>query len=180
MREHFRKPQLLAGFLLSFLAGILLANLTGGDSRELQSSLTNSYLGTLEHTLSGSAELLFYVAIRRCLLFFLLFFFGTGSRGIWAHRLFLVWCGLSYGYFCALAGAMGGEGILLCILLMFPQCLAYVPAYLGFLELSHGDVELGRWKRLMCVLFLVILLQIGILLESYINPIILQKILKLF
>jgi hypothetical protein len=181
MRERFRKSQLFIGFLLSFLAGVLLANLTGSDSRGLQNSLTYTYLGVLEDARPGFVELFFYVALRRFSLFFVLLFLGTGPRGIWAHRLFAAWSGLSYGYLCVLmVSVVGGYGILLGAFSLFPQCLLYVPVYLGLLELGLGEPVNRRWKRLLCVLFLIFLLLIGILLESYVNPILLQKLLKMF
>jgi hypothetical protein len=180
MRERFKKPQLLLGFLLCFPAGILLANLTGSDSRALQNELTLTYLGVLGDATPGFVELFFYVAMRRALLFFALLIFGTGSRGIWAHRLLAAWSGLSYGYFCVLTvSAAGGWGILLGFFSLFPQCLLYVPVYLGLLELGLGETDKGRPKRLLCVFFLMILLLAGILLESYANPILLRKILKM-
>jgi hypothetical protein len=178
MREHLRKPQLLIGFLLSFLAGILLANAIG-VTPGLQDTLAGFGSGQSESRMSGSMELFFYVAARRLPLFFVLSFFGTGPRGVWMHRLFAAWLGLCYGFFCVLSvTSFGAKGVLLCFLVLFPQILLYVPAYLGLLELGLGETTPGRCKRALLFLILFVLLQVGILLESYVNPMILKKVLN--
>ena len=65
-------------------------------------------------------------------------------------------------------------------LALFPHFFAYVPAYLGLVELSGRRREHTGWRRITAVLFLLTVLFVGILLESYANPLILQKVLKIF
>jgi hypothetical protein len=75
-------------------------------------------------------------------------------------------------------GSLGGKGVLLFVLALFPQILLYVPVYLGLLELGPGGAGSKRWKRALIFFCLFILLHVGILLESSVNPLILNKILN--
>jgi hypothetical protein len=175
MREFSWKRQLLLIFLVCFLLGVLLVCF-GMDSFAEQGG---KYLSSMERELPRSAELLIYVAVRRLLVFFALLCFGTGSGGKRVHGLFILWSGFSYGCFCMLClGSFGARGLLLGLLSVFPQCLLYIPVYLGLVEFSrrHG---IRWWKKVLWLLVLILLLEVGILLESYVAPIILQKIVKI-
>ena len=103
------------------------------------------------------------------------------AKGKIVHVLFVAWSGFAYGYFCVISiSAFGAKGLLLCLVALFPQFLAYVPAYLGLVQLSERRREHVGWRKTAAVVFLFVILIVGILLESYINPLILQKLLKIF
>lgn len=181
VRELTTKQQLFIDFLLLFLMGIVLANLLGADSFQKNGSLTRYYLKQFQYAEIQSQELLWHVGCKRALLFLALLMFGTIPKGKPVHLLFVAWCGFAYGYFCVMSiSAFGARGLLLCILALFPQFFAYVPAYLGLMELSEHRREHTGFRRIMTVVFLLAVLFVGILLESYANPFILQKMLKIF
>ena len=175
------KQQMFVDFLLCFLAGIVLANLFGTESFQKNGTLTRYYLKQFQYAEVRSQELLWHVGCNRMTIFLVLLVIGTITKGKLVHALFVAWSGFAYGYFCVLSiSAFGMKGVLLCLLALFPQFLAYVPVYLGIVEFSVHRREHGGWKGLAAIAVLLLVLILGILLESYINPSILQKMLTFF
>ena len=100
---------------------------------------------------------------------------------------------LMYGFFCGtFLGIVllqnGIRGILLFAAALLPQYLIYVPAFLGMFTVICSMSGQVKWRTaffgrkavqycLWCVLFLTIVLW-GILLEAYVNPLLLQWLLK--
>ena len=175
------KQQLFIDFLAWFLVGIVLSNLIGADSFQKNGNLTRYYLKQFQYTDIRMQDLLWHVGIQRFILFLILLVLKMIPKGKIVHMLFAAWSGFAYGYFCVvLIGAFGAKGICLCLVSMFPQFLAYVPAYLGLIQLSEHRSEHVSIHNVASYLFLLIVLVVGILLESYVNPLILQKVLKIF
>lgn len=180
-QELSLRQQLFFDFLACFFVGILLANLLGADIFQENGSLTRYYLKQFQYSGVPSQELLWHVFCNRLTLFLTLLVLGSITRGKLIHAVFVAWSGFAYGYFCVMAlCGFGAKGLLLCLLALFPQFLFYVPVYLGLVELSEHCRVHKRFRYLLAVLLLLAGLLIGMLLESYINPIILQKILKFF
>lgn len=181
MREFPLKQQLLIDFLAFFFIGIVLANLLGADGFQKNGSLTRYYLKQFQYTPVQPLDLLWHVGCSRLALFLALLALGTIPRGKAAHILFVAWSGFAYGYFCVIAiSAFGVKGLLLCLMALFPQFLFYVPVYLGLVRLSEHHREHHGWRGAAAVVLLTAALVLGILLESYINPLIIQKMLNFF
>lgn len=175
------KQLLLIDFLAFFLVGIVLANLLRGNTFQQNGSVTRYYLKQFQYTDIESRELLWHVGCNRLVLFASLLALTVVAKGKIVHVLFVAWSGFAYGYFCVISiSAFGAKGLLLCLVALFPQFLAYVPAYLGLVQLSERRREHVGWRKTAAVVFLFVILIVGILLESYINPLILQKLLKIF
>lgn len=175
------KQQLFIDFLAWFLAGIVLSNLIGADSFQKNGTLTRYYFKQFQYTDIRMKDLLWHVGSQRLTLFLALLVLTMIPKGKIVHMLFAAWSGFAYGYFCVvLIGAFGAKGICLCLLSMLPQFLAYVPAYMGLIQLSEHRSEHASFRNVASYLFLFIVLVVGILLESYVNPLILQKVLKIF
>ena len=175
------RQQLFIDFLACFLVGIVFANFMGADSFQKNGSLTRYYLKQFQYAEIQPQELLWHVGSERLTLFLVLLILGTILKGRLIHGLFVAWSGFAYGYFCVISiSAFGMKGLLLCILALFPQFCAYVPMYLGLVELSGQRRAHSSWRWMTTIIFLLLMLIAGILLESYINPLILQKILKIF
>lgn len=180
-RELSLKQQLFLDFLVCFLVGILLANLLGADTFQENGSLTRYYLKQFQYSGVQAQELLWHVCGNRLTLFFVLLVLGNIPKSKLIHAVFVAWSGFAYGYFCVLAlSGFGAKGLMLCVVALFPQFLFYVPVYLGLVELSERRRERKRFRYLLALLLLFAGFLVGILLESYANPVILQKILKLF
>lgn len=175
------RQQLFIDFLSCFLVGIILANFMGADSFQKNGSLTRYYLKQFQYADIQLQELLWHVGCERLTLFFILLIPMMIPKGRIMHGLFVAWSGFAYGYFCVMSiSAFGMKGLLLCLLALFPQFCVYVPVYLGLVELSVHRRTYSSWRGITAVFIFLIILIVGILLESYINPLILQKMLKIF
>ena len=180
-RKLHLKQLLFIGFLACFLIGIVLANMIGADSFRQIGGLTQYYLKQFQYADIQPQELLWHVGCNRLFLFLTLFMLGMIVKGNLVHVLFVAWSGFAYGYFCVLSiSALGTKGFLLCLVALFPQFFAYVPAYLGLVQMSGHRRTYTGWRRAAWIILLLLVLIVGILLESYINPLILQKVLKIF
>lgn len=175
------KQQLFAEFLICFLAGIILANLLGTDTFQKNGNLTRYYLQQFRYSSIQSKELLWHVGCQRLILILLLLAFSLLPKGKTVHWVFIAWCGFAYGYFCVLLiSACEAKGLLLCLVALFPHFCAYIPAYLGMVQLSERRRDQSPWQRLASIGVVLVLMILGILLESYANPVILQKVLSFF
>ncbi|MDD6037394.1 MAG: stage II sporulation protein M [bacterium] len=177
-RDISVKNLLMIIFFCFFFVGIITANIIDTNVTNDNGVLTRYYLKQLEYSTWNSNELLVYVAGFRGVLFLSLLLLGILCKGYLIHYLFVAWNGFSYGYFCvATICGFGLYGLLFCIASVIPQFLVYVPVYLyliGLTNVRRKEVKLSWFGKLF---FLIVLLLLGILLESYINPTILKKIL---
>lgn len=181
IRELSVKQQLFIDFLIFFLIGIVAANFLGVESFQKNGSLTRYFLKQFQYTQIDSHELLWCVCCNRLCIFLMLAFLCIMTKEKPVHVLFVAWSGFAFGYFCVMSiSGFGARGLLLCLIALFPQFLFYVPVYLGLVELSVRRREYMAWRGIVAGILLLLGLVVGILLESYINPIILQKILKFF
>ena len=180
VRGFSLRQQLFIGFLACFFAGILMANFLGADIFEENGSLTRYYLKQMQYAKIMPQELLWHICASRLPLFSGLLLLGSIPRGKLVHALFVAWSGFAYGYFCVMAiCGYGVRGLILCVAALFPQFLLYVPVYLGLVELADcRDRKRRGWRYALAVLLLLTGVFAGILLESYVNPIILQNLLK--
>lgn len=181
VRKLSVREQFFIVFLLCFLLGIVTANVLGAESFQKSGTLTRYFLKQFQYAQISFYELLWTVGRRRLFLFGCLLLFGMLVRGRLIHFLFLAWSGFAFGYFCVLAlGGFGAKGLLLCVTALFPQFFVYVPVYLALATLCMQRRKHAIWQKTLAVLLLFSVWCVGILLESYINPIILQKMLKIF
>lgn len=175
------KSTLLAVFFLFFVCGIIAANLFGIDSTRYSNGLTLYYFKQFQFAQLDMEDLFYYIADRRLKLFAVLILASMLRRDVVVHIIFSAWCGFTYGYFCViLLGCMGAKGLLICLAALFPQFICYVPSYIGLVRLTAHKDESGICSKSLYFLLIIAGMAGGILLESYINPIVLQKMLKIF
>lgn len=112
---------------------------------------------------------------------------GSSFLGRVLIYLVLLWSGFSVGlYLTAGLVKRGISGLGFCIAAAFPQMLFYIPAFGLVLIQSFilsGKQEMGKERALRYGIILFVsflLLFLGVLMESYVNPSILKKILKIF
>lgn len=181
MRDLSVKQQLFFDFLGFFLMGIITANFFGAESFQMNGSLTRYFLKQFQYVQIDVEQLLWRVCCNRLAFFTVLVFLLILTKGKLVHVLFVAWSGFAYGYFCVmLISSFGVMGLLLCFFALFPHFFFYVPVYLGLVDLSMCRREFVGWKSLVAGIILLMGLAVGIFLESYMNPIVLQKVLKLF
>lgn len=179
-RELSVKQQLFIVFLTCFLAGIVTANFLSVESFQKSGSLTRYFLKQFEYTQISYYDVLWKVGCNRITIFLCLVLAGLMRGGKWFYGVFVAWSGFAYGYFCVLAiSAFGSVGLLLCVVALFPQFMIYVPVFVSLCMLCVQQRRRNLWRDMGVYLLLTLALCMGMLLESYINPMILQKILML-
>ncbi len=179
---------------LCFLAGIFCANQIGSGQLGSFGIWNTYFIEKFKYARIQSADLFYHVLKTRMpLLLFLLLLSMTGW-GQTAGTVFLAWQGFAGGFLMtASVMAYGAKGILLILAAMLPQYLLYIPIYLSYLSLASfwktqvamaDGPRAGRMREYLlfaslCLCMVSVYLT-GIFLESYTNPFLLKKILKIF
>lgn len=163
--------------MAGFFVGILYANLMSRDYITSIGILDNFFLEQYVQVEIDTAEFLWYVAYIRSLPAVLLFAAGCTRLRKGAALAYISWTGFSSGMILVAAVMkMGVKGIILCLISLIPQIFFYVAAYLMLLWFLYAYPNV-RWNASKTVCFVLFLL-VGIILEAYINPVILKMFLK--
>ena len=89
---------------------------------------------------------------------------------------FAVWTGFSGGMLLSMAVlGMGIKGSLLCIVGILPQFLLYVPAYMVVIWYSYTYPK-NHWNTQKTI-FVGLALCVGVMLEAYVNPLLVKGFL---
>lgn len=160
-------------YMLGFFAGILYANLLAKDYIASMGILNEYFLNQYSAQKIDTVEYLWYVARIRISPVLVLGALGCTDLRKGAAAVFILWTGFSSGLlFTSAVMKMGIKGIILCLIAMVPQFLFYIAGYLALLWYLYTYPRI-RWnltKTAVCLL----LLAVGILLECYVNPVIMQ------
>ena len=184
--------------MIGLFLGILIVN-AGYDTWIRNGSL----LGTemilrLKNSVPDGGELFGYIMKHRLFTVFMLGILGTTMIGIPAVCGYVCYTGLAAG--CLLSVAViryGIRGLLLMAAGVFPQGLLLIPAYIAlfvwtlnmnrllYVKGSYGDhyIRTSRQsylKKGIEMISIVVVVIIGCLVESYVNPKMLHFILKIF
>lgn len=198
-REQEEKPAamkyLRLAVLFCFVAGIIGANIIGRDQLNGFGIWNTYFIEKFKYARIQPAELFYYVLGERLPIMLLLLLLTVTNWGIAAGGAFLSWQSFAAGFLMAAAViAYGVKGILLMGAAFFPQYLLYVPLYMVYIYLAvffrgksrigGGTVNAGKLRDYaiffsICLLLLSVYVT-GIFLESYVNPYLLKKILKIF
>lgn len=183
------------GLFIAFVGGILFANLMGREAVSNAGILNDYFVEKFQYTKINGQNMFFYIVGERVPLLLLLLALTLTALGLAGGFLMLGWQGFSVGFMLSAAIAKYGvKGTLLVLGGLFPQYLFYFPVYLLYCYLAvylrrrmnedraGGGADrgyiYGAWMIAAVGLFLVFMM--GVFLESYINPLILIKILKIF
>lgn len=185
-------------FMIGLFLGILIVN-AGYDTWIRNGSL----LGTemilrLKNSVPDGGELFGYIMKHRLFTVFMLGILGTTMIGIPAICGYVCYTGLAAG--CLLSVAViryGIRGLLLMAAGVFPQGLLMIPAYIAlfvwtlnvnrilYSKSPYGDHYIGAGrqsylKKGIEMIGIIVVVIIGCLVESYVNPRMLHFILKIF
>jgi len=177
MRIFHTKKHFTVFFMPGFLLGIVYVNLVLRQA-ELDSSLFSSYfLHQYDSVKIVAEEYLWYLfKIRVSPLLLLTGLSFTKVRKI-AVLLFLGWTGFTCGMLHSMAVLSAGiKGSILCLVGLFPQFILYTPAYLLLLWYCYTFPR-NKWN-LQKGIFVVVAVLAGILLEMYVNPMIMKAYLS--
>ena len=185
-----KKAELI--YFLAFFCGILLANMLGSEQLKQYSIFNEYFLKQLSYVSVNYNDLFFYIAENRGIIFCLLFLFGITKFGMPVHFLYIIWNGFSFGIaMVSLIVNFGFKGILVLCVFLFPQYLFYIPLYfmLFYFSCHWADTRKNEKyrkplfsKTVLAVCFLgslILLFFIGIMTESYLNPYLIKKIIKI-
>jgi len=179
MRMNKSKGQLLILFLaVGFFVGIIYENVIAKSSVVLSDLFLRSNLELYLRTNIVSEKYLWYVVKARFLLLAMICIFSCFR---W-KKIFVILCLTVCGFFTgilfvAAVMQLGIKGILLCIAGMLPHGIFYVMAY-SMLFVYWFRYPESYWNRTK-LLFVIIMFLVGVLLEAYVNPMLLKLIIQI-
>ena len=168
MRIHENKKFLIIFCMLGFFVGIIYANLMSEDYITSIGILDSFFLEQYIQVEIDTAEFLWYVAYIRSL----------PAAYVTASELKIITPANAIHGMILVAAVMkmGVKGIILCLISLIPQILCYVAAYLMLLWFLYAYPSV-RWNASKTVCFLLFLL-VGIILEAYVNPVIMKMFIR--
>ncbi len=187
LTEHYKNLLTLILFA-GLVIGMLTANLFFRDYLEQVDMMISVFSQKYQYTDIDGAGLLFYLMRVRLPVFLFLAIAGRTRWGGLCTLFYTMWIGFSGGMLLAMASIRQGfSGILLILASMLPQYLVYIP---GLLLLFYGVFTMASGKKggaagsgknrkyLLIFAIAFFLFLIGLILEAYVNPIFVKRILK--
>ncbi|MGC4020062.1 MAG: stage II sporulation protein M [Muricomes sp.] len=173
---HTRK-QLFVFFMPGFLLGIIYVNLIMKKYTAEPGIFSDYFLKQYQTAEIVAQEYIWYlIKIRVIPFLFLAGLAFTKFRKI-SSIAFLVWTGFSSGMLLSMAVlGLGIKGSILCIVGILPQFLLYVPAYMIVIWYSYTYPQ-SKWNTQKTI-FAAMTMAAGIILEAYVNPVLMQAFLS--
>lgn len=173
---HTRK-QLFAFFMPGFLFGILYVNLIMKKYTAEPGIFSDYFLNQYQTAEIVAEEYIWYLIRVRTIPFLVLLGLAFTKIRKAASIAFIVWTGFSGGMLLSMAVlGMGIKGSILCIVGILPQFLLYIPAYMVVIWYSYTYPQ-NKWNAQKSV-FVGLAMTVGVILEAYVNPILMQAFLK--
>ncbi len=163
-------------FFAGILAGILFVQTLSDDSF---AGIFSEYFLNQYAALEIDGKKLFrYVGGYRCGQYALLVCCGAVSAAPVLMGLFLFFLGMTWGTMISVSTVrLGLKGVLICVAGVIPQILFYLPAF-GWFLLWLWNGSSSRKKYLFFAGAGFFFLLFGIVTEVYLNPLLLQQILR--
>lgn len=163
--------------MLGFFCGILFTNVFAKDYIISSGILNDYFLNQYAQMDVNTEEYLWYIVRLRLLPLVLICALGCTNLKKIVVTVTVLWTGFSGGMLLVSAVMkMGVKGILLCLIGIFPHFLCYIAVYAIILWFFLQYPQ-GRWniqKTLVCTVFMIL----GVLLECYINPVLMKMFLR--
>lgn len=177
---RFEKVSLSNIYVISLVVTMVFL-LMRKNSVLMQTSLfSEASLKEIQIRLSGESPTFLFVLQQRLVIFFSLFVLSTTILGSLYVYMNVLWYGISSGLFFAIVlMRYGVKGLLLLVAGMFPHYLIYVPALILVFHLSREKRTVNS-KYILQLLIVSSVVIIGCVLECYVNPEVVAKILKKF
>lgn len=179
MWAYKNKNRLLILILaVGFLLGIIYENIVLKSNAVTVELFLRSNLERYMQTEIIAEKYLWYVVKARVLLLFIICIFSC----IKWKKLFVILCLFVVGGFAGVLTVsavlqLGMKGILLCIAGVFPQGIFYGMMY-GMLFVHWFRYPERQWNRAKFI-FVTILFLLGIIVETYVNPLIVKGVIKI-
>lgn len=164
-------------------AGVLLSNLCFQDYIQTAGTVGSAFMKRYPTVSINQIELLWYLLRVRLGIVIVLLLIGSRAWGAVAALCYCVWIGFSGGTVMAMAVITGGIRELLYVLAMqLPQAFVYLPAWclLYWMIIRRNDCTPGGGMpiaryRLFAVIVAGLFLA-GVLLETYVNPMLIGRL----
>lgn len=164
-------------YMSGFFAGILYANFVSKDYVAGMGIFNEFFLDQYVQMEIDLGEFLWYAAYIRLFPVMVLAAVGCTRFRKGAALTYVVWTGYSCGMILTTAVMkMGVKGIILCLISLTPQFLCYAAGYIMLLWHLFCYPR-TRWDLSKTICFALFMLM-GILLECYVNPIIVKMFLR--
>lgn len=176
--------------LLAFLGGIVLANLVSREMLMTYGILNEYFLSQYSYQTVDGKRLLCHILVERGKVAFTIFLLGKVMNGkVFAVLIkSLVAAGIGFLIVVAIVN-LGVKGIVISLMGLFPQWIFYLAALIlyGSIRSETEYSSLGRREmyvnapgQIVRWILIVLCMGLGVMTESYINPILLAYILKFF
>lgn len=177
MRIHQNRYRFVVWYMLGFLIGILYANFIAQSYVTVTGIFHEYFLNQFTQIQIVTEDYLWYLMKCRILPIIIVAFAGSAGFRKTSAIICLIWTGFAAGILAVSAVLrMGAKGMLLCLVGMFPQYVFYILAYAVLLYYLYQYPK-SRWNGKKTV-FVIVMLLTGILLEVYLNPVIMRGIMK--
>lgn len=177
--------------LVAFLAGILLANLSGKELLTTCGILNTYFLDQYAYSVIQYDSLFCSVFMERLKTVIILIMLGKILNGRGFAVVVESLAAAAFGFLMVVAIAnLGVRGLVITLCALLPQWIFYLMAITLYASHQMNENYAGVYggsvqtKQIsmhagICVM-LVVLLLLGIVTESYLNPVLLKKLLKIF
>lgn len=163
--------------MLGFFAGILYTNIVSKDYVAVMGIFNEYFLNQYAQTEVVVQEYMWYILRIRIAPVAAVAVLGTLRIRKGVVAAFLLWTGLLSGMlFTSAVMKMGLKGIILCLVSITPQFIFYLIGYLILLWQLYTYPK-TKWN-LPKTAAVVLALLLGIILECYVNPILVKMFLK--
>lgn len=192
--EHSKKGvnKFILLFCIGFLLGIVVGNFFIPEAGGEAGIMSAYFLDKFEYMEIEYSSLFVYILERRMKIYWILTILGITGAGCIAAWGYTTWLGISTGAFLSICILrMGIMGILVGVVSLFPHYLIYVPIYILLIwrvgenaEMIKNNSMKNEKKKVICKYFIImalasLVLLVGVILESNVNPYLMKKILKL-
>lgn len=176
-------------FFIGFLIGVLFVIVFGRQFITKQELWGIGSFSNIRYLSVKKESLFLYVLEIRWRVVLLMIFLAVTMLGRLVRIICTAWYGFCFGTMLMAASMVYHmKGILLVLSGLFPQMLLYVPAYILLCSISRQLYECTSEHRTDIsvkelgsrLLVLIALVMAGCLLESYVNPVLMTKLLKKF
>lgn len=177
MRIQENKKFLAVFCMLGFLAGIIYANLMSKDYIASIGIFNDFFLDQYSQAEIDVMEYMWYVIRIRVTPVILIAALGSTKLRRAVAAAFLAWTGFGGGMIMTSAVLkMGIKGLILCLIALTPHFIFYAAGYMVLLWYLYTCPE-SKWNMAKTV-SMILFITVGVLLECYVNPIIMELFLK--
>lgn len=177
-REKGTGLSYLSLFLIVFFLVLLGSILFGEEYIKYSKVLDKNSLQIWKLEGGESKALLLYVLKERLWVIPLMFLLATTYLAKMTGFVFVLWYGVSLGIVTGISLLrFGFVGIFLVLMAGMPHYLLYIPIFIFVLRMNGRQRVVCR-KFYLQLFLLELMVLIGCILESYVNPILLKKIIN--